>query len=89
MSKQELEDEIKVLTATYENAVRRLKKDYIMSNNPYKIGDIITGDIQTIKIEKISLHFIGLCMVYEGFIVLKNGAIGKKRAIIYQTNIIK
>ena len=89
MTKQELEDEIKVLTATYENAVRRLKKDYIISNNPYKIGDIISDNISTIKIEKISLHFNGLCMAYEGVIVLKNGAIGKKIGIIYQSNIKK
>ena len=89
MTKQELEDAIKSKTAVYESAVLDIKMDYIMSNNPYKIGDIITDHKETIKIEKISLHFNGLCMAYEGFIVLKNGAIGKKIGIIYQSNIKK
>lgn len=41
----------------YEEKIRKLKKDFAVSNNPYKIGDIIKDHYQCIKIDNIKWKF--------------------------------
>jgi hypothetical protein len=54
MNPEEYKIKLKKLEEEFEYSTKGLRKQYAFSNNPYKIGDIITDNIGTIKIEKIS-----------------------------------
>ena len=69
-----------------------------MSNNPYKIGDVIKDHTSTIKIDTINVYMslTDPCCVYSGPELKKDGTPklpkrdGKQiRATIYQSNIQK
>lgn len=95
MKKEELEIELKKLELDYENRKRQLLKEFCDKNNPYKIGDIFTDHIGSIKIERIkyslSLYRGNPCCVYCG-IELKKDLTPKKIQTIreaWQSNDIK
>lgn len=84
---QELEKEFSIKK---EN----LKKQYAFENNPYKIGDIVTDHIGSIKIESIvpTIPFLSNepSCYYEG-IELKKDLTPKKKGdkrMVYQGNIV-
>jgi hypothetical protein len=76
----------------FRKKVNELMKEYIDSNNPYKIGDIITDHIGSIKIESINYTMTfglsGMEAIYIGLEFKKDGTLGKER-FVYQTDIIK
>jgi hypothetical protein len=79
--------------------IKSLAKEYALSNNPYKIGDIVNDHTGSIKIEKILLRrkwFIAKrefeypqC-IYIGVELTKKGEPNKRgyKRSIYQSNII-
>lgn len=80
------------LNKAHEKSKKELSTKYALSNNPFKIGDIITDHIGSVKITKIkiSLYPKPAC-VYEGVILNKNLSPNKlnKTRTVYQPNIIK
>lgn len=95
MTKEEYQLKYKEITQQEDERKKSLAKDYANSNNPYKIGDIITDHVGSIKIEEIkySLYtsFDTLpCCVFIGTEITKKGELNKrgKKRMIYQTNII-
>ena len=91
MTIEELKKKLKLLEIEYNLKVTNTKKEFAIVNNPYSIGDTITDHQHTIVIDNIKyLSYSGKStpgMIYEGFIVLKSGKIGKSRGTIYQENI--
>lgn len=75
-------------------AEQRLVIDYCQAHNPYKIGDVFTDHIGSIRIDQItydvSLYRLPCC-VYTGVELKKDGtpkASGSRRAA-YQVNDVK
>lgn len=64
MNKEQYKLELEVLKKKYEKAKNDLAKKYALSNNPYKIGDIVTDHYHSVKIEKIGVY-IGISQVPE------------------------
>ncbi len=89
MTKQELDNTIKELNKQHELAVNKVKKEYILANNPYKVGDVISDNTKTIQIQSVKYSIHALCMVYEGYKVNKKGVLINKNKLetIYQSNI--
>ena len=90
MTEQELNEKITYLTLEYNGSVTALKKAFAVSNNPYKIGDIIKDNICKIQIKTASILLSNLPqIVFSGTIIHKSGKLGKATRFIYQQNIIK
>lgn len=72
---------------------RAVLKEFVDANNPYKLGDVITDTVGSIKIESINYsHNLDLnpCAVFYGSELRKDGkpkVSGDKR-FIWQSNII-
>jgi hypothetical protein len=84
----------KQLEDNFEKDKTQLTKDFINSNNPYSIGDIISDKLGSIKIEKIQYYcpkskLEKPCAVYVGQIYTKNQTPtkSKKHRTIFQYNI--
>lgn len=95
MTQEEYKNKIAELSKKFELDRQNLRKEYAFSNNPYKIGDIITDHIGSIKIDnvKCAQPFLSElpCCVYIGLELKKDGTptkLGKQRTI-YHTNIKK
>jgi hypothetical protein len=81
------------LKAEYQQKENSLTKEFIDSNNPYKIGDIVTDHIGSIKIESMS-YYISYSKpeaTYTGLELKKDKTPTKKlsKRTVYQNNIIK
>jgi|LakMenEpi03Aug12_release.lakeMendotaPanAssembly.Ray.scaffolds.fasta_scaffold1040893_1 hypothetical protein len=78
---------------SFEAAKEELYREFAYANNPYKIGDIVTDNTGTIKIEKIKIY-LGLGIypqcVYFGVELTKKGEPNKRgnKRSIYQSSII-
>ena len=94
MEYQEYEDRLIELKVEFELKKTKLVKEYVDSNNPYKIGDKVTDHYQnvSIRIEKIKYH-ISLsgfpCAVYYGPELKKDGTPKKNgnKMYVYQCNL--
>jgi hypothetical protein len=94
MTKEEYKSKVIEINNDCELKLKSLAKEYALSNNPYKIGDVVADNSKTIKIEKIQFTLGGLqstpeC-VYTGIELTKKGEPyknGNKRSV-YQSNII-
>ena len=53
MTAKEFEKEKEQIEVDYKNKKQELYEKYALSNNPYKIGDIIKDHYHTIRVEKI------------------------------------
>ncbi len=92
------EEYLKAKKAIEEECASRKKMlagEFARSNNPVKIGDIITDHYKTIRVEKFSWT-IDLsqtpCMCYRGTRLNKKGEPAKREAddnLVFQNNIIK
>lgn len=91
MTKDELKKNLKDAEDIYAIAKRKIYREYAFSNNHYKIGDIISDHIRTIRIEKInySIRWEESECVYVGILLDKKGNPAKKQIenTIYQSNI--
>ena len=92
MEYQEYEDRLIELKVEFELKKTKLVKEYVDSNNPYKIGDKVTDHACSIIIEKIKYH-ISLsgfpCAVYYGPELKKDGTPKKNgnKTYVYQSNL--
>ena len=90
MKIEELNQRLENLRKRQFNEVVKLKREYALSNNTVKIGDIISDHMVTIVVESIDdyLSDIPQC-VYTGIRLTKQGVPTKKIEVrqIYQQNI--
>lgn len=56
MTKEEYKERQKQLDAQYKNGRIELAKEYAHDNNPFQIGDIVSGNGTTIKITKLGYY---------------------------------
>lgn len=74
-----------------DNKIRAVRHQYAMENNPINIGDIVTDNIGSIKVETIRVchNTTYPTCIYNGFVVTKNGSISKRQTKrdVYQVNI--
>ena len=79
----------------YESNKDRISTEFAESNNPYKIGDVVTDHYHTIKIEKHQIAFTGMNAIPEcvffGTELKKDGTPKKRQENnpVYQSNIGK
>jgi hypothetical protein len=91
MTKETLDNQLAQLLADYEQQKKELIKAYCIANNPYKVGDVFTDRIGSIKIEKITYSILSMCCVYFGPELRKDGTPKKNGAVrcAYQDNEVK
>ena len=95
MTKETLDNQLAQLLADYEQQKKQLIKAYCVANNPYKVGDVFTDRIGSIKIQVIKYSAGGIvggpCCVYFGTELKKDGTPKKSGAVrcAYQTNEVK
>jgi hypothetical protein len=96
MDKETYLKELKELESEFEKNKQNHAKNYAMANNPYKIGDIITDNIGTIKIDTIQyvLHYFNDPLpqcVYHGQELKKDKSLKKRLSYrtIFQHSILK
>lgn len=81
MKKEELDSKLSQLEQEYSLNKKKLIREFCDANNPYKVGDIFTDHIGSIRIEKIkysfSLYREKPCCVYYG-VELKKDLTPKK-----------
>ena len=93
MKHKEYLQKLNELKIEFKNKNLELMKDFVNSNNPYKIGDKITDHNGTILIEKIGYYW-GFgnkpCATYSGVVLNKDGTPNKKgvRRYVNQNDII-
>lgn len=93
-NKEEFLKAEKVLKEEFEAKKKQLLKELAFSNNPVKIGDIITDHYKTICVEELLYDYnLGTpfsCMFYRGTRLNKKGKpmkLGADDNIVAQTNI--
>jgi hypothetical protein len=67
MTRKEYNDKLDLIKQKYDNEINKLRRDYALSNNPYRIGDIIEDAAERIKIEEIGVIMYGstpICLYY-------------------------
>jgi hypothetical protein len=95
MTKETLDQELALLLVGYEESKKQLIKRYCIANNPYKVGDVFTDRIGSIKIQVIKYSAGGIlggpCCVYFGTELKKDGTPKKNGAVrcAYQINEVK
>lgn len=95
MTKETLDQQLAQLLADYEQRKKGLIKSYCIANNPYKVGDVFTDIIGSIKIAQIKYTtgstISGPCCVYFGHELNKNGTLRKNGAVrcAFQFNEVK
>lgn len=93
MNKEEYLKAKKVLEEEFEAKKKELSREFAYSNNPVKIGDIITDHYKTIRVLKFLWgygYFRMPCMVYRGVRLNKKGEPAKREADdnrVSQTNV--
>lgn len=97
MTKEEYFATAQKIKKSYQDAINKLGVEYVESNNPYKIGDIISDNVDTIKIQRIEIMLplfraptdVPECRYY-GVQLKKNGSPKKRQdptISIFQTSI--
>lgn len=95
MTKDELQKKLRELSEKYEKEKEILLKQCAEENCDIKIGDIVTDNFQTIKVEKMTHHYdYGRqmpIMIFYGANYKKDGTISKRQqptqVPVYQTNV--
>lgn len=84
MNKEEYMKSKAALEEEFCNSKKELDKDFALSNNPVKIGDIITDHYKTIRVEKFIIGYSYSsnlpCMFYRGTRLNKKGEPAKREA---------
>tara|TARA_R110000868_G_scaffold348792_1_gene609989 strand:+ start:500 stop:793 length:294 start_codon:yes stop_codon:yes gene_type:complete len=95
MTNEEYKKAYDLIESEFQDKKKQLAATYANSNNPYKIGDVITDHICSIKIDKIKWCYTSwgdnpACMIYYGVELKANGEPTKKQKIrgVHQSNII-
>ncbi len=92
MTPDEYKKELESLEFEFTRKKKMLAKVYALANNQYKVGDIFTDHLGSIKIESIGIHMGMLDSLpscyYYGLELKKDGTPTKKenKRQAYQTN---
>jgi hypothetical protein len=93
MTKDEYKSKFDEINNDCQLKLKSLAKEYAISNNPYKIGDVVTDHMGSIKIEQIQFtlgggKYIPEC-AYTGIELTKKGEPNKRgtKRRIYQSSI--
>ena len=92
MTQEVYDEKMMQIDRSYKAAKNELYKEFAYANNPYKIGDIVSDHMGSIKIERINvcLSYLStpLC-VYFGTEYTKKGEPNKRggKRSVYQINI--
>lgn len=83
MNEIEYKNALDAIQKKFENKRYAIMREYALTNNPYKIGDVFQDHTGKIKIEKIKVYYqyfpnLPLCY-YEGIIINKDGSFSKKK----------
>ena len=70
MTIEKYKDNLGKLKIKHEEEIAKLQEEYALSNNPYKIGDIIEDHIGRIEIERIEKQYND---VLSGYIIIWGG----------------
>ena len=91
MTNEEYKKHLNQIELRYAADKKDLAKEYIISNNPYKVGDIVEDHIGKGEIIEIKCAIDHLCCVYNCINLTKNGTQNKHEPyrIIWQSNILK
>lgn len=93
MTEEEYKIKLKQIDKERDKSLQLLYKEYALSNNPYKIGDIIKDHQSIIKIESIGIYkgyYFSGCKYFgtkltSKLVPFKNG----DKSTIYQMNILE
>ena len=90
MTPKELQKKLEELQLENENNRFNVIREYALSSNPYKVGDVIEDHIVRIKITKILVSIHHRECVYLGVKLKKDGTPYKYNPLekIYQGNIL-
>ena len=82
MDKKEYEDRLSALNVEFSAKKKELAKEFALSNNPVKIGDIISDHYKTIRVESFSwgFGFKQPCVYYSGTRLTKKREPAKHKA---------
>ncbi len=73
---KQLNDEFQAAKRRYATAKKELAKEYVLSNNPYQVGDIVKDlDNRIIRITEIS---VGYSTVQDKYMCVYTGILLKK-----------
>jgi len=93
MTFEEFQKMMEIVNKSYQLSIKAAIHNYCDANNPYKIGDIFTDHIGSIKIQAISYFYneIEPCCIYCGIELKKDGSPRKDGAVrnAYQRNEVK
>ena len=92
MTKEEYSNEVERIKAECESALKVLAKNYALSNNPVKIGDLVEDHMRLIRVERFGVRIWNAPqMVYYGKVCKKDGTQMKreKEVCVIQSNIKK
>jgi len=93
MNRKEYLQKLEELEIELKNKKVELMRDFVIENNPYKIGDKVTDHIGSIIIEKIgfSWGYNNPCATYFGTELKKDGTPTKRltKRTVWQSNIVK
>jgi hypothetical protein len=93
MTELEYKEALKELAAEYENNKVALAKDFAISNNTVKYGDIITDHIGSLEVKRMTVSTFSKQpqMVYYGIELKKDLTPMKNQTnrAVYQSNLIK
>lgn len=81
-----------ILREDYDDNLWKLKKEYALSNNTVKVGDIVIDHMGAVKVEKILIYRMDEpSCIYRGIEYTKAGKPTKRggRRDAYQRNLIK
>jgi hypothetical protein len=80
MTRQEYDSKLKEMELDFDRRKTQLAKEFALSNNGYKVGDVFADHIGRIRIEKISFYFSYKepSCVYFGLILNKDGSPNKR-----------
>jgi hypothetical protein len=84
MNKEEYIKAEKAIKEEFEGKRKQLAREFAFSNNPVKIGDVISDHYRTIRVLKLlwgrNLGDPFPCMVYRGVRLTKKGEPSKREA---------
>jgi hypothetical protein len=93
MTKEEYDKKLESIAKRYNTEINQLKKEYALTNNTVKLGDVITDHMGSIKVDNISITMTfsnkyPICL-YSGIEILKSGKPSKRGSIrnVYQSNL--
>jgi hypothetical protein len=95
MTQEEYKSKFDEINNDFQLKLKSLAKEYAISNNPYKIGDVVTDHMGSIKIEQIQFtlgggKYLPEC-AYTGIELTKKGEPNKRgtKRRIYLSNLLQ